>query len=428
LLFFKNVIAEILTIGDELLIGQVTNTNSSWIARQLNLAGISVRRITTVSDNRDEILSGLEEAKGRAGIVIITGGLGPTKDDITKKVFAEFIGVPLEIDAQVLNDVTVFFTSRGRALTELNRQQALVPRGCEVIRNTHGTAPGMWMKKDDTLYISLPGVPSEMMGMMEDHVLPALKKRFKLPFIHHVTILTQGIGESALADLIEEWENQLEAKHIKLAYLPQSGTVRLRLSATGEKEEAVRAAVEKETSTLLPLIEKYFCGYEVFGGEGRPLERIVSDLLRERHQTVAFAESCSGGYISSLITALPGASEIFKGAVVPYANVMKTHILDVDQELFTTVGAVSRECVEQLAKNVREKFDADYSLSVSGIAGPAGATAEKPVGTIWIAVANREKVYAKKFIFGNDRQQNIRMTASAGLNLLRKLIVKGDPE
>jgi nicotinamide-nucleotide amidase len=416
--------AEILTIGDEILIGQITNTNSVWIAQQLNIAGIKVAHIASVADDEAAIIKALEDAMLRADFVFITGGLGPTKDDITKKTFARFFGVGLRIDEQILQDVTAFFSKRGRELSEVNRQQALVPEGCYVIRNTNGTAPGMWMKKNNTVFISMPGVPYEMKAMVSDTILPKIVSENKLPKIYHRTVLTQGIGESALAEIIENWEDALVTKNIKLAYLPQPGMVRLRLSTSGDDFEQLKENVNGEIEKLKGLVQKYIFGFENYGEEPPTIEKVVSDLLRERRQTLSVAESCTGGYVSSLFTALPGASEIFRGGIVPYSNDTKHSLLNVDSVLFETVGAVSKECVEQLAQNAIKKFNSDYAISVSGIAGPTGGTPEKPVGTVWVAVANREKVIALKFLFGDNRQRNIVMTANAAINLLRKLILR----
>lgn len=418
--------AEILTIGDEILIGQITNTNSVWIAQQLNLAGIKVVHMASVSDNAAEIVAAFNDAMKRADFVFITGGLGPTKDDITKKTFAEFFDVKLVLNEEVLEDVDVFFTKRGRELSEVNRQQAFVPEGCFVIRNSSGTAPGMWMKKNNTVFISMPGVPFEMKDMMTATVLPKIVRENRLPKIYHKTVLTQGIGESALAEIIEKWEDGLGAKNIKLAYLPQPGVVRLRLSTYGEEMEPLVKTVEEEIVALRPMIQKFIFGYEEYGTEPPTIEKIVSDLLREKNKTLSVAESCTGGYISSLFTAIPGASEIFKGAIVPYTNEAKHHLLKVDPDVFTSVGSVSRECVEQLAANALKTFNSDFALSISGIAGPTGGTPEKPVGTIWVAVASSEKVLALKFRFGENRHRNIVMTAQASLNLLRKFILR-DP-
>ncbi len=416
--------AEILTIGDEILIGQITNTNSVWIAQQLNLIGIKIAHMASVPDSEAAIIKAFEDAEQRANFVFITGGLGPTKDDITKKTIANYFNAELVIDNDVLEQVDSFFTKRGRQLTEINRNQALVPKGCFVIKNPNGTAPGMWLQKNHTVFISMPGVPYEMKAMMSESILPKIKKENSLPFIYHKTVLTQGIGESALSELIEMWEDALIHKNIKLAYLPQPGTVRLRLSSYGKNFEELKNNIDSEIEKLKSKIEKYIFGYETYGEEPPTIEKVVSDLLRERKKTLSLAESCTGGYIASLFTAITGASEIFKGAVVPYANVTKHTLLDVDKNLFETVGAVSKECVEQLAQNVLKKFDTDYSISVSGIAGPNGGTPEKPVGTVWIAVANIEKVIALKFQFGDNRQRNIMMTANAAINMLRKLILK----
>lgn len=418
--------AEILTIGDEILIGQITNTNSVWIAQQLNMLGIKVVHMASVADDETAIITAFDNAAARADFVFITGGLGPTKDDITKKTFVKYFNTELILDKDVLGDVSGFFEKRGREMTEINRQQALVPKGCFVIRNANGTAPGMWMKKNNTVYISMPGVPYEMKSMMTDSVLEKIKKENSLPFIYHRTVLMQGIGESTLAEMISDWEDALASKNIKLAYLPQPALLRLRLSTSGKNLAELQKTVDDEIEKLNVLAGKYIYGYENYGEETPSLEKIVSELLRERKQTLALAESCTGGYISSLFTAIPGASDIFKGAIVPYTNTAKNEILSVDKSIFETVGAVSRECVEQLAVNALKKLNADYAISVSGIAGPGGGTEEKPVGLVWIAVASKEKVIALKFVFGDNRQRNIIMTAQTSINLLRKFILKTD--
>jgi len=415
--------AEILTIGDEILIGQITNTNSVWIAQQLNLAGIKVVHMASVSDEEKAITKAFNDAEERADFVFITGGLGPTKDDITKKIFADYFNTQLVTDQEVLRGLTEYFTKRGRQLNEINAKQALVPEGCTVIKNTNGTAPGMWMKKNKTVFISMPGVPYEMKGMMSDIILPKIKSEHTLSHIYHKTVLTQGIGESAIAEIAEAWEDALVKKNIKLAYLPQPGSVKLRLSTYGGNMEEMKTNIDTEIEKLKPLIGKFIFGFENYGEEAPTLEFLVSELLRERKQTLALAESCTGGYISSLFTAIPGASEIFKGAIVPYTNLSKHELLQVDESLFTTVGSVSKEVVLQLAQNVIKKFNSDYAISISGIAGPTGGTAEKPVGTVWVAVANKEKVITHKFQFGDNRQRNIIMTASAAISMLRKLIL-----
>lgn len=416
--------AEILTIGDEILIGQITNTNSVWIAQELNLMGVKIAHMASVADDEASIIKAFDDAKSRADFVFITGGLGPTKDDVTKKTFSKYFNAGLILDEEILKHVASFFIKRGRELTEINRKQALVPEGCFVVHNPNGTAPGMWMQKDNTVFISLPGVPYEMKAMILETVLPKIKRENNLPHIYHKTVLTNGIGESALAELIESWEDGLVKNNIKLAYLPQLGMVRLRLSTFGPNKDLLKKNVEEEIEKLKKIIDAYIFGYENYGEETPSLADIVSKLLREEKQTLALAESCTGGYVSSLITGVAGASDIFKGAIVPYTNKAKHALLEVDESIFTTVGAVSKECVEQLAQNVRKKFDSDFSLAISGIAGPTGGTDEKPVGTVWIAVASKEKTLALKFVFGDNRQRNIIMSANFALNILRKFILK----
>jgi nicotinamide-nucleotide amidase len=415
--------AELLTIGNEILIGQIVNTNSVWMAQQLNEAGISVVHMSSVPDEKTAILKAFEEAGRRAQLVLITGGLGPTKDDITKATFCEFFDTHLILNADVLKDVDGFFTRRGRELTAINKKQAEVPEGSRVIRNKNGTAPGMWMEKNGTMYISMPGVPFEMKAMVTNDILPELKKRFTLPFIYHKTILTQGIGESSLAELISDWEDALAAKQIGLAYLPSPGMVRLRLSSTGASEQELRNRIEEAAAALHPLIQKYIYGYEQYGSDQPTMEEILGQLLKEKGLKLALAESCTGGYISHLITSVTGSSAYYNGGLIPYHNEFKQEFLRVNESIFTTVGAVSKECVEAMAKEVMQSFKANAAIAVSGIAGPGGGTDDKPVGTVWIAVALNDKVIAKHFIFGDNRQRNIHMTAMTGMNLLRKLIL-----
>ncbi len=416
--------AEILTIGDEILIGQITNTNSVWIAQELNLIGIKIVHMASVADDEAAIVTAFDNAAERADLVFITGGLGPTKDDITKKTFSNYFNAELVLDEKVLQHVSSFFIKRGKEVTEINRNQALIPKGCTVIHNPNGTAPGMWMKKDRTVFISMPGVPYEMKAMMTETILPKIKNENNLPHIYHKTVLTNGIGESALAEMIEGWEDNLVNNNIKLAYLPQLGVVRLRLSTTGPDKETLKKNIDSEIEKLKKIIDTYIFGYENYGEETPSLAEVVSELLREKKQTLALAESCTGGYISSMFTGIAGASEIFKGAIIPYTNKAKHDLLEVDEAVFNTVGAVSRECVEQLAQNVLKNFGSDFALSVSGIAGPTGGTTDKPVGTVWIAVASKEKTLAFKFIFGDNRQRNIIMTSNYALNTLRKFILK----
>src|ERR1043165_7424354 len=415
---------EIITIGDEILIGQIVDSNSAFIGQQLNLNGMSVKQISSVSDDRSHILKALDEAKGRADIILITGGLGPTKDDITKKTLCEYFNTTMRFDEGAYQDVVNIFASFGKEVTPLNRLQAEVPSICEVLHNYKGTAPGMWFDVDGKVFVSMPGVPYEMKALMSEQVIPKLKQRFKFPHIFHKTVLTQGIGESALSELIAGWEDSLASAGIKLAYLPSPGMVRLRLSTKGEKEQTLKDNVEKKIEELKAIIPQYIYGYEIFGEKKETLEEMVGKLLRDQKKTVSTAESCTGGYISHLITKVPGSSEYYIGSVISYAYEVKESELGVPHDVILKHGAVSQPVVEQMAKAIRERYKTDYSISASGIAGPGGGTEEKPVGTVWIAVAAPGKVISEKFLFGSDRERNIQKTANAALNMLRKELEK----
>jgi nicotinamide-nucleotide amidase len=412
--------AEIITIGDEILIGQIVDTNSAWIAQKLNAIGIRVKQITSVSDDREHILAALKEAHNRANIILITGGLGPTKDDITKKTLAEYFGVGLiENKAALANVEAIFRRIRGTTFTELldvNKQQALVPENCEVILNKNGTAPGMWFDHDNAVYVSMPGVPHEMMYMIEDSVIPKLKSTFKLPFIVHHTILTAGEGESYLAQKIADIEDSLPP-YIKLAYLPKLGQVRLRLSGYGNDESFLKAGVEKFAAKITERV-----GASVVAQEDIPIEKAILNFMAERELTLSVAESCTGGYISHLITQHAGSSKVFYGGAVSYAYELKESILGVKNETLWQHGAVSQETVIEMVEGALLNFKSDYAVAVTGIAGPDGGTPEKPVGTVWIGVANKKKTVTKKFLFGNKRQQNIERTAIAALNMLNILL------
>ena len=413
---------EIINIGDELLIGQVINTNAAWMAEQLNLAGFGVNQVTVIRDNREHILAALDEAEDRAEIVLISGGIGPTRDDITKHTLCEFFTTRLVFNMDAYRDVEEIFARRGYPVTELNRQQAELPENCISIQNKLGTARGMWFEKErdgggKTIFVSMPGVPFEMKAMMTGHIIPRLKKTFQTPFIYHKTLLTQGIGESFLAAQIDDWEKALPG-HIKLAYLPQPGMVRLRLTGTGKEEEIIRQQVDAEVKKLEFLIPDY-----IFGFDGDTLEAIIGQLLKKRNATLATAESCTGGYIAHLITSVPGSSCYFKGSVVAYSNEIKQNILGVAAESLQKYGAVSMEVVSEMAIAVQTMFDVDYAIATSGIAGPDGGTADKPVGTTWIAIATPEEVFAKQFTFGDSRDRNIRRTALQALNMLRKNLI-----
>ena len=406
------MIAEIITIGDELLIGQVIDTNSAWMAEQLNLAGIRVHQITSISDNQQHILTTLRDAGNRAQLILVIGGLGLIKDDITKQTFCKYFDTPLVFSEAAYKNVEKLFAARGIAVTELNRLQAMVPADCTVIANRNGTAPGMWFEKEGCIYVSMPGVPFEMKAMMEEEIIPRLMNKLNQVILHR-TILTEGIGESILAALIEPWEDALPP-FIKLAYLPQPGMVRLRLTASGTDRNILQQAIQKAEKDLLPLAGKY-----IFGYDNDTIESVVGDLLRKKGMTLSTAESCTGGNIAQLITSIAGISDYFKGSVVAYANEIKEQLLGVPHQVLAENGAVSEQTVIHMARGARSQFKTDYAIAVSGIAGPGGGTAEKPVGTTWIAVATPTEIVAQKFLFGDHRGRNIRKASVAALNMLR---------
>lgn len=407
------MIAEIVSIGDELLIGQVINTNAAWLAENLNMTGVRVNRIITLPDEHDELISGLKESMERADLVIITGGLGPTRDDITKNVLCRIFDSHLVVNHDILNGINVLFRKRGYKMTPLNEKQAEVPHNCIPLQNQLGTAPGLWFEKNGKIVVSVPGVPFEMKELFAEQILPRLKGKLPPGFIIHKTILTQGVGESFLADMIREWEEKLPA-NIKLAYLPQPGIVRLRMTATGQDENALNKQVSDELSKLKKII-----GELAFGYDNDTLEAVIGRVLSETGRTLSTAESCTGGYIAHIITSVAGSSAYYKGSVVSYANDIKTGMLGVREETLIKHGAVSEETVIQMAENIRVKFQTDYSIAVSGIAGPDGGTDDKPVGTVWVAVALPDKTITKKFLFGDNRMRNIQRAALSALNLLR---------
>jgi len=410
------MLAEIITIGDEILIGQIVDTNSAWMAGELNNIGIRVKQISSVSDDRLHILTALAEAGSRADIILVTGGLGPTKDDITKKTIAEYFNVKLVENKAALDNVIAIFARYNRPLLEVNRLQAQVPENCDVILNKNGTAPGMWFNEGSKIYISMPGVPHEMMYMMEEDVLPRLKSSLKLPVIIHKTILTVGEGESFLAERIADIEDSLPS-YIKLAYLPKLGQVRLRLSAYGEDEAFLREKVNEFATKIVERVANV-----VAAEEDIPIEKAILNFMTEKGLTLSLAESCTGGYISHLITQHAGSSKVFLGGIVSYSNGLKESVLGVKNETLEQFGAVSRETVTEMAEGALLNFKSGYALAVTGIAGPDGGTPDKPVGTIWIAVATVNKIVAKKLTFGNKRRQNIERSAIAGLNMLNTLL------
>jgi nicotinamide-nucleotide amidase len=409
--------AEIITIGDELLIGQTIDTNSAWIGSEMSRLGFKVSQITSISDNKDDILRTLNEKTGKSDVVIITGGLGPTSDDITKQTLCLFFNTRLIFNEEVFRGIENMMHRRNWPMNQSNRKQAEVPESCRVLNNDVGTAPGMWFEKDGTIFISIPGVPHEMKHIMKEHVIPQLKQRFKSQTIIHRNIMTYGTSESRLAEKLTEFEKDLPP-FIKLAYLPSFGVIKLRLTATGGNDPALSEAVEGQVKKLYKTIPEY-----IYGENEESLEMAIGRLLTEKGATLSVAESCTGGDISHLITTVPGSSAYFKGTVIAYANSIKTQLLGVPPDIITGFGAVSKETVEMMASGARKLFDTDFALATTGIAGPDGGTTEKPVGTIWIAVATRESLIAEKSIYGNDRVINIRRFSYAALNLLRKQII-----
>ena len=411
--------ASIITIGDELMIGQVIDTNSAWIAQQLNKEGIWIRKRVAVGDDRDEIRKALDEESIASKIILITGGLGPTADDITKPLLCDYFGMKLVTNMEVLKHVQHLFEHIfKRPFTDINRKQAEVPDGCTVIHNARGTAPGMWFEKNEGIYVSMPGVPHEMKGMMTDLVLPMIRNKITSGIIRHKTLLTAGIGESALAEHIREWESSLPS-HIKLAYLPNYGMVRLRITGTGSIEKALDGEMEEYFDKLVVLVQKW-----LVTAEDKTLVQVISKMLKDANKKLVTAESCTGGYISHLITSEPGSSAIFTGAVVSYANSVKKDMLHVDEQTLRQFGAVSEETVAEMVKGGVKELTSDYCIATSGIMGPDGGSPEKPVGTVWIAVGNEKRITAQKFNFRFDRARNIEMTAVQGLNLLRKYLLE----
>jgi len=409
--------AQIITIGDEILIGQITDTNSAWMAEAITALGFAVTEMITISDEAQHMLRTIDNALAENDLVLITGGLGPTKDDLTKDVLTAYYKSKLVFDELVFSDIEKLFHSKGRKLSDLNRGQAEVPEACEAIRNSRGTAPGMWFDREGSVLVSMPGVPYEMKGMMEDVVLPKLRNRFQLPHIYHRTILTQGIPESLLAHRLADWEHQLPTG-IKLAYLPSAGLVRLRLSTTGPDRAALEEAIEAQ---VIPL--KQILGDAIFGEDKTTLEETVGALLNERGQTVFTAESCTGGNIAQLFTSHAGSSSHFVGGVVAYSNDQKVQILGVDPEILSQHGAVSIPTVEAMARGALKISGSTWAVATSGIAGPDGGTEEKPVGTVCIAVAGPNGVTSEMHRFGALRSYNIRISSLTALQMLRKRIL-----
>ena len=410
------MLAEIVTIGDEILIGQIVDTNSAWMAQKLNEVGIRVKQISSVSDDKQHILTALAEAAGRVDVVFITGGLGPTKDDITKLTLAEYFNTRLVLNQDALINVENIFKKYNRPLLEVNRKQAEVPENCELIPNNNGTAPGMWFNAEGKIYVSMPGVPFEMMYMMEETVIPKLKATLKLPVIIHKTILTVGEGESFLAEKIADIENELPT-NIKLAYLPKMGQVRLRLSAYGDDQETLQDQLDVFAARIVERV-----GNHVVAQEDIPLEKVILNYMAERGLTLSVAESCTGGYLSHLITKIEGSSQVFLGGAVTYSNDLKQNVLGVSEETLYQFGAVSLETVTEMVEGALRQFKSDFAVAITGIAGPGGGSEDKPVGTVWIAAANTNRTVAKKFTFSNKRFQNIERSAVSAFFMLINLL------
>lgn len=413
--------AEIITIGDEILIGQIVDSNSAFIAKALNQIGISVYQITSVQDDKAHILTALKEASDRADVVLLTGGLGPTKDDVTKYTFCEYFEDQLEFDSAVLDHIESLFKKyKLTPISDLNREQAMVPSKAEVLHNEFGTAPGLWMEKEGKVYISMPGVPYEMKELMEREVIPKLREKFHRPFIYHKTILTRGMGESAIANKLAAWEEKLPG-HLKFAYLPGIGSVRLRISGKGGDEEVLIQEVEKKIAELYEILE------DIIPEEQDEDEKIavqISKILRSENKFLAVAESCTGGALAAEFTTHPGASKCFKGGMVSYATQTKIELLQVDKKLIETHSVVSAEVAEAMAKNARKLFKSDYALSTTGNAGPSKGDSEAEVGTVFIGLATPEKVISKKFLFGNHRDQVVKSAVYKAFDMILKEIAR----
>jgi nicotinamide-nucleotide amidase len=407
----------ILSIGDEILIGQIDNTNAGWMAKQLNDWGFNTVNIQTLSDEPNSIIRGLKQSMEISDLVLVTGGLGPTKDDITKTTIADFFDSKLIINDDILEHVTQFFAQRKRKLTELNRLQAMVPDNCEVIINKEGTAPGMYFHRENTHFVFMPGVPFEMKYIMNNWVLPQMKKKLNPPNTIQKTVLTHGMGESFLVERIQDWEDQLP-EDLSLAYLPSPGRVRLRLRGQSYNREALLTLLDEQLIKLHDLIPELIYGYD-----DDKMEEIIGQLLMSEGKTIALAESCTGGYIGHKLTEVPGSSSYFLGSAVTYSNEAKSKLLGIEKTLIMDHGAVSEEVVKAMAQGARSLYGSDYALATTGIAGPGGGTKDKPVGTVWIALADNQQVIAKRFQFGDHRIRNINMTTFAALNLLRKHMV-----
>ncbi|GAA4896566.1 competence/damage-inducible protein A [Flaviramulus aquimarinus] len=415
------MLAEIITIGDELLIGQVIDTNSAFVAKQLNKIGVSVYQITSVQDNKAHILKALNEAEDNADIIILTGGLGPTKDDITKRTIAEYFNDTLVKDESVLNNIETIWKQHVRTeLLQVNKDQALVPSKATVLMNKLGTAPGMWMEKGNKVFISLPGVPYEMQALIEYKVLPKLKDKYHCPYILHKTLLVYGLGESALAARVEAWEDALP-NHIKLAYLPNLGKMRLRLSTKGFDEHLLKKEVQEQIDKVLPLIKDEFAGFE---DEEGSVEIVIAKQLTKLGKTLAIAESCTGGTVAERFTINSGASLYFKGGIVTYSTASKMNVLKVSKTDIDTYSVVSSQVAESMAQNALKLFQSDFAIATTGNAGPKKGDSDAEVGTVFIAIATKKEVYSQEFNFGNSRVKVINKAVNKALEMFLKEIFK----
>lgn len=405
---------DILSIGDELLIGQTLNTNSYWISQQLTKIGFEIRQQLTVSDDEATIKYAIDEALKCSDVVLVTGGLGPTKDDLTLPVLNDYFGGELIQNDIIYQDIERLILSRGFKMNQNNKNQAIVSSACEPIRNEHGTAPGLWFEKDNKVVVAMPGVPYEMKAMLSDSVIPKLKAKYKLPEIIHHMVYTQGLPESMLAELIEDWENNLP-QTIKLAYLPSPGRVKLRLSTIGNNRNTLQKEIDRVVVELNNIIPEY-----IYSENTEFIQEVIGEMLRNKKATLSTAESCTGGFIAHLITEVAGSSDYYQGSILSYANEVKINQLGVNANDIEKYGAVSQQVVEQMAIGVQQKLKTDYAIATSGIAGPSGGTEEKPVGTVWIAVATPNGVKSEKHVFGKQRKVNIERAGITALGMLRR--------
>lgn len=412
--------ATIVTIGDEILIGQIVDTNSGFIAKALDKIGIEINEMISISDDKNHILDTFSNLQNKVDVVLVTGGLGPTKDDVTKKTFCDYFEDELVVNEEVLAHVTQLIEGiYKRPISQINKDQALVPSKCTVLFNQFGTAPGMWMKKENTIFISLPGVPYEMKGLVENEIVPKIIKEYKRPYILHQTILTYGQGESLVAERIEDWENNLP-EFIKLAYLPSPGRVRLRLSARGTDEVVLKKAIAENVASLAKIISDIIVGYD----DGETIEVVLGRILTQQKRTISTAESCTGGKIAQVLTSIPGSSAYFKGSIVSYAKEVKVNVLKVSEETIEKYSVVSEEVAKEMALSIQKMMHTDYAISVTGNAGPTKDDTDEEIGTVFIALATPENVIVEKFNFGQPREKVIDRAVNKSLEMLQKEILK----